>query len=134
MDLDTARDFLRTSHRAVLVTRRNDGGLQTSPVAVAVDDEGRAIVSTRAPSAKARNLDRDPRATLCVVSDGWWGPWVHVEGATEVVRQPDALPLLEDYYRRVAGEHPDWADYRRAMVEEQRVLLRITLQRVAGPA
>lgn len=134
MDLDTARDFLRTSHRAVLVTRRNDGGLQTSPVAVAVDGTGLAIVSTRAPSAKARNLARDPRATLCVVSDGWWGPWVQVEGATEVVRQPDALPLLEDYYRRVAGEHPDWADYRRAMVEEQRVLLRITLERAAGPS
>jgi len=132
VDLDAARGFLRTSHRAVLVTCRADGGLQTSPVAAAVDDAGRVVVSTRAASAKARNLRRDRRATLCCVSDAWWGPWVHVEGTAEVVDGPEALPLLEDYYRRVSGEHPDWEDYRRAMVAEERVLVRVTLVRAAG--
>ena len=132
MDLDAARGFLRTSHRAVLVTCRADGGLQTSPVAAAVDDAGRVVVSTRADSAKARNLRRDPRAALCCVTDAWFGSWVQVEGTAEVIDGPAALPLLEDYYRRVAGEHPDWEDYRAAMVAEERVLLRITLERVAG--
>lgn len=132
MDTAAALDFLRQHHRAVLVTRRADGGLQTSPVAAAVDDAERVVVSTRAPSAKARNLARDPRAALCVVTDGWYGPWVHVEGTAEIVRLPAALPLLEDYYRRVAGEHPDWEDYRRAMRAEERVLLRIAPTRAAG--
>ncbi len=132
MDLDDARAFLTSHHRAVLVTRRRDDGLQTSPVAVALDDDGRAVVSTRGPSAKAANLRRDPRAALCVVPEEWWGAWVHIEGQAEVVEQPAALPLLEQYYRRVSGEHPDWADYRRAMVAEERVLLRVTLTRAAG--
>ena len=132
MDLDAARSYLAEHSHAVMVTRRADGGLQSSPVAVTVDGDGRAIVSTRTGSAKERNLRRDPRAVLCVFPDGFYGPWVHVEGAAEVVRLPAALPLLEDYYRRVAGEHPDWEDYRRAMRAEERVLVRIALDHAAG--
>ncbi|MGB8649879.1 MAG: PPOX class F420-dependent oxidoreductase [Mycobacteriales bacterium] len=132
MDLDTARAFLTEHHRAVLVTRRADGGVQTSPVVVAPDAAGRVLVSTRTGSAKERNLTRDPRAALCVLTDAFFGAWVHVEGEAEVVRQPEALPLLEDYYRAVSGEHPDWDDYRRAMVTDERVLVRITPTRAAG--
>jgi PPOX class probable F420-dependent enzyme len=127
--LDAARGFLAEHHHAVLVTRRQDGGLQSSPITVGVDDAGRAIVSTTAASAKARNLGRDPRATLCVVTDNWFGPWIQVEGTTEVVERPEAMELLVDYYRRISGEHPDWDDYRRAMDDQRRVLIRITLER-----
>lgn len=126
-DLDAARHFLADHHRAVLVTRRGNGALQSSPVAATADADGRVLVSTREGTAKERNVSRDPRVSLCVVSDAWWGPWVHIDGHAEVVRQPEALDLLEDYYRRTAGEHPDWDDYRRAMVTERRVALRITL-------
>ena len=132
MDLDAALGYLATHSHAVLVTRRADGGLQSSPVLTTVDAQGRAVVSTRTGSAKERNLTRDPRAALCVFPDGFYGPWVHIDGDAEVVRLPDALPLLEDYYRRVAGEHADWADYRRAMVAEDRVLVRIVLEHAAG--
>lgn len=132
MDLDAARSYLAEHAHAVMVTRRGDGGLQSSPVVVTVDGEGRAIVSTRTGSAKERNLSRDPRAVLCVFPDEFYGPWVHVEGSAEVVRLPAALSMLEDYYRRVAGEHPDWEDYRRAMRAEERVLVRIALDRAAG--
>ncbi len=131
--LGQARSFLATHHRAVLVTRRRDG-LQTSPVAAGVDSAGRVVISTRSRSAKCRNLRRDPRASLCVVSDSWFGPWLHLDAVTEVVPMPDALALLEDYYRSIAGEHPDWAEYRRVMVAEDRVLLRLTLRHAAGPA
>jgi len=132
--LGQARSFLATHHRAVLVTRRRDDGLQTSPVAAGVDSAGRVVVSTRSRSAKCRNLRRDPRAGLCVVSDSWFGPWLHLDAVTEVVAMPDALALLEDYYRSIAGEHPDWEEYRRVMVAEDRVLLRLTLRHAAGPA
>jgi PPOX class probable F420-dependent enzyme len=81
---------------------------------------------------KAKNLRRDPRASLCVISDGFFGEWVQVDGTATVVTLPDALDGLVDYYRKVAGEHPDWDDYRNAMQREQRVLIRVDLER-AGP-
>ena len=132
MDLDDARRFVETHHRAVLVTSRADGRPQLSPVAAAVDDAGRVIVSSRETAFKVRNLRRDPKASLCVVNDTWWGEWIQIDGEATVVSLPDAMELLVDYYRRVAGEHPDWDDYRAAMARENRVLIRIDVER-AGP-
>ena len=132
MDHATAQQFLTTHHRAVLSTRRRDGRPQLSPVTVGVDAAGRAIVSSRDTAYKTRNLRRDPHASLCVFDDDFFGPWVQVDGTAEVVALPDAMELLVDYYRRVAGEHPNWADYRRAMERELRVLLRISIDS-AGP-
>src|SRR5438128_9425956 len=132
MDLAEAREFLRTHHRAVLATRRRDGRPQLSPVSVGVDGTGQAIISSRETAYKTRNLRRDPRASLCVFVDGFFGPWVQVDGSAEVVSLPAAMELLVDYYRRVAGEHSDWADYRRAMERERRVLIRLTMES-AGP-
>jgi PPOX class probable F420-dependent enzyme len=132
MDLDQAREVIREQHRAVLATIRGDGTPQMSPVLVAVDDEGRVLVSTREAALKVRNLRRDPRSWLCVLPDGFFGRWIQVEGRTEIVSLPDAMDGLVDYYRRVSGEHENWDDYRAAMQREQRVLLRIELTR-AGP-
>lgn len=132
MDLDEARDFLRDHHHAVMHTYRQDGSPQLSPVAVTVNDTGHAIVSTRETALKVANLERDDRASLCVFTDAFFGPWIRIDGTTEIVRLPDAMELLVDYYRRIAGDHEDWDDYRRAMEEEQRVLLRMTLTE-AGP-
>jgi PPOX class probable F420-dependent enzyme len=127
-----ARDFLRDNHRAVLVTHRRDGRPQTSPVLAAVDDGGRVLVSTRQAAMKTKNLERDPQASLCVLSDAFFGPWVQIDGIAEIVRGPEALDLLVDYYRRVAGEHPDWDEYRAAMEREGRVVVRISITS-AGP-
>ena len=132
MELDRARSFLETHHRAVLTTLRSDGRPQLSPVGAAVDGDGRAIVSSRETAYKVRNLRRDSRVALCVVDDNWWGEWIQVEGVASVVSLPDAMEPLVDYYRRLAGEHPDWDDYRTAMVREKRVLIRVDLER-AGP-
>ncbi len=102
------------------------------PVLTTVDDEGRAIVSTRETAMKTKNLRRDPRAFLCVFTNAFFGDWVRVDGTAEIVSLPDAMEPLVDYYRRVAGEHDDWDDYREAMRKEQRALLRITIEE-AGP-
>ena len=132
MELDQARDYIRTHHHAVMATTRADGRPQLSPVACGVDAEGFVVVSTRETAYKTKNLRRDPRVSLCVFDDAFYGEWVQVEGTATVVPLPDALDGLVDYYRMVAGEHPDWDDYRNAMVRERRVLVRIALER-AGP-
>jgi PPOX class probable F420-dependent enzyme len=132
MDLDEAREYLRVNHHAVLATTRADGRPQLSPVAVTVDSDGRAIVSTRETALKTRNVHRDPQVSLCAFTDGFFGNWVQVDGVADVQVLPDAMEPLVDYYRRVAGEHPDWDDYRAAMQRERRVLLRVTITR-AGP-
>jgi len=132
MEITNALEFMRTNHRAVLHTFRRDGSPQLSPVTVAVDGGGRAVISSRATAAKTRNLLRDPRAALCVLNDKFFGEWRVVSGWCEVVHLPDAMDGLVEYYRAVAGEHPDWDDYRAAMVRDQRVLLRITVE-YAGP-
>lgn len=132
MDIDRAREFVRRHHRAVLATRTSDGGIQQSPVLVAVDDDGRFVVSSRETAYKTKNLRRDPWVQLCVFTDKFFGSWYYVEGETDILSLPDAMGPLEDYYRATVGEHDDWDDYREAMRREQRVLLRITA-RHAGP-
>lgn len=132
MDPQRAADFARSHHRAVLATTRADGRPQLSPVTVSVDAEGRILVSTRETAMKAKNLARDPRASLCLLNDGFFGEWLQAEGTAEIVHLPEAMDLLVDYYRRISGEHPDWEDYRAAMARERRVLVRITVTR-AGP-
>jgi PPOX class probable F420-dependent enzyme len=132
VDHQDALTFLRTNHRAVLATLRRDGGIQQSPVVAAVDDAGHVVISTREAAIKVRNLRRQPRASLCVLDDTFFGRWVSVEGPVDIVSLPDAMEPLVDYYRRISGEHPDWDDYRAAMAFEQRVLLRMTVER-SGP-
>ena len=129
MDLDRARDFVREHHHAVMLTYRRDGAPQLSPVACGVDPEGRVVVSTRETAMKTRHLMRDPRVALCVLSDGFFGEWVQVEGTATIVRLPDALEPLIEYYRSISGEHPDWDEYRQAMVAQGKSLLRLTIDR-----
>jgi PPOX class probable F420-dependent enzyme len=132
MEAGKAREFIAAHHRAVLATQRADGRPQLSPVTCGIDAEGRVLISTRETAVKAKNLRRDPSASVCVFTDGFFGSWVQVEGTAEVVSLPEAMELLVDYYRRTAGEHPDWDDYRAAMVRDKRVMVRITIER-AGP-
>jgi PPOX class probable F420-dependent enzyme len=131
MDLDRARDFVATHHRAVLATR-TASGIQQSPVLVGVDEVGRLTVSSRESAYKTRNLRADPWAQLCVLSDGFFGDWVYVEGVAEVVPLPEAMEPLVEYYRGISGEADDWDDYRAGMERERRVIIRITPTR-AGP-
>jgi PPOX class probable F420-dependent enzyme len=132
VEIERAAEFVRGHHQAILATTRSDGRPQLSPVAVAVDDDGRILISTRETAVKTKNLARDPRASLCVISDGFFGEWIQADGTVEIIHLPDALELLVDYYRRISGEHPDWADYRAAMHRDRRVIVRLTIER-AGP-
>jgi PPOX class probable F420-dependent enzyme len=132
MDVAAAQEFLRHNLQGVLATSRADGRPQLSPVTATVDEDGRVIISTRETAVKVRNLRRDPRVSLAGLNDQFYGEWMQVEGTAEIISLPEALELLVDYYRRAAGEHPDWDEYRAAMVEQKRVIVRFAIER-AGP-
>ncbi len=131
MDIDEARDFIRLNHSAVLATYRSDGRPQMSPVGAAIDDDGRVVISSRETAYKVKNLRRDPRVSVLVTKANSWD-WVQVDGTAHVLSLPDAMEPLVEHYRSVAGEHPDWDDYRAAMERERRLLIRVDIER-AGP-
>ena len=126
VERDELLAFLRPRHKALLMTRRGDGTPQLSPVTCGVDEAGRVVVSTYPQRAKVVNARRDPRVSMCVLSDDFDGPWVQVDGTAEVLDLPDSVEPLVDYFRAISGEHPDWDEYRAAMVRQGKSLLRIT--------
>ena len=133
MDVAEALEFLSEHHRAVLSTTRRDGRPQLSPVVAALDVHGHVVVSTRETAIKTHNIARDPRVSLCVLNDNFFGEWAYLDGEASIVHLPDALEPLVEYYRKIAGEHSDWDEYRAAMVRERRVLLEIRVTG-AGPS
>ena len=126
VDRDGLIEFLRPRHHMILLTWRRDGGVQGSPVTAGVDDDGRIVVATYPERAKAANVARRPRASVIVLSEEFNGPWVQVDGDAELITLPDAVEPLVDYFRAISGEHPDWAEYRQAMVDQGKALIRIT--------
>ena len=129
VDRSALLDFVRSRHRGLLITTRADGRPQASPVTCGVDGQGRIVVSTYPQRAKARNARRDPAVSIVVLSENFDDAWVQVDGIAEVIdAATDTEPLVE-YYRCIAGEHPDWAQYREAMLKQGKALLRITPER-----
>ena len=129
VDRDALLDFVRPRHRMVVITARRDGRPQASPVTGGVDDQGRIVISTYPDRAKAGNARRDPQVSVLVLSDEYDDAWVQVDGSCEVIDPPDSVEPLVDYYRCIAGEHPDWEEYRQAMRDQGKSLLRITPER-----
>lgn len=124
--LDELLDFVRPNHHMVLITSRSDGTPQASPVTGGVDDGGRIVVSTYPERAKTANARRRPAVSVLVLSDDFAGPWVQVDGTCEVLDVPESVEPLVEYFRSIAGDHPDWDEYRHAMLEQGKSLLRIT--------
>ncbi|GAB7189648.1 TIGR03618 family F420-dependent PPOX class oxidoreductase [Kineococcus sp. NUM-3379] len=129
VSLEELLEFCRPRHHVLLITRRADGGVQASPVSCGVDGKGRFVISTYPQRAKTRNARREAAVSLVVLSDDWNGPWVQVDGDAEVLDLPEALEPLVEYFRSFGREHPDWEEYRRAMSEQGKSLLRITPRR-----
>jgi PPOX class probable F420-dependent enzyme len=130
VDRTALDEFLRSRRHGILVTTRADGRPQLSPVTYGVDDAGRVVVSTYPERAKARNLRRRPQASLLALGDDFDDAWVQVDGTAEVLDVPEAVEPLVEYYRAAAGqEHPDWDEYRAAMVTQGKSVVRITVDR-----
>jgi PPOX class probable F420-dependent enzyme len=126
---DQLLEFVRPRHHAIIITARSDGSPQASPVTCGVDEAGRIVVSTYPSRAKTRNARRDPRVSVVVLSDDFGGPWVQIDGDAEVMDLPESVEPLVSYYRAIAGEHPDWDEYRAAMLRQGKSLLRVTARR-----
>jgi PPOX class probable F420-dependent enzyme len=126
VDLERLLEFVRSRHRMILITQRADGSPQASPVTGGVDYSGRIVVSTYPERAKARNARSRPTVSVVVLSDEWNGPWTQIDGACEVLDAAEGLDAFVEYYRNIAGEHPDWSEYRQAMLDQGKSLLRIT--------
>jgi PPOX class probable F420-dependent enzyme len=122
-------EFIRPRHRMVLTTFRSDGSLQSSPVTGGVDPSGRIVIASYPQRAKSANVRRTPRASVTVLSDDFHDAYIQVDGDAEVIDLPAAVEPLVDYYRSISGEHPDWAQYRKAMVDQGKCLIRVTPNR-----
>ncbi|MBO8194608.1 PPOX class F420-dependent oxidoreductase [Streptomyces oryzae] len=127
--LDELLEFVRPRHRAILLTRREDGSPQASPLTCGVDSAGRIVISTYPERAKTHNARREAEVSVLVLSDEWNGPWVQIDGAAEVLDVPEAVEPLVEYYRVISGEHPDWDEYRAAMRKQGKSLIRVTPRR-----
>ena len=113
----------------VLTTFRADGSPQSSPVTGGVDNDGRLVIASYPQRAKSANIRHTGTASVVVLSDEFNGPYVQVDGDAEVIDLPEAVEALVEYFRAVAGEHSDWDEYRRAMVEQGKCLIRVTPRR-----
>ena len=131
VDKADALSFVSENHRAVLATRRAGGDPQMSPVTVGIEDD-KIVISSRETAYKVRNIRKDPRVSLCVMNDGFFGHWIQVDGTADTLSLPDAMESLVEYYRGIRGEHPDWDEYRSVMEQEKRLVIRITIEKV-GP-
>ncbi len=129
VDEDGLLDFVRPRHRMVLITTRADGRPQASPVTGGVDDSGRIVITSYPERAKVRNIRRDARVSVLVLSDDFGGAWVQVDGEAEVVDALDEVEPFVEYFRNISGEHPDWHEYRQAMIDQGKSLLRVTPRR-----
>ncbi|MDQ1006282.1 PPOX class probable F420-dependent enzyme [Streptomyces sp. V4I23] len=129
VDIEELLSFVRPRHRAILLTRRADGSPQGSPLTCGVDDSGRIVVSTYPERAKTRNAKRDERVSVIVLSDDWNGPWVQIDGTAEVIDSPESVEPLVEYFRNISGEHPDWDEYREAMMKQGKSIIRVTPER-----
>jgi PPOX class probable F420-dependent enzyme len=121
----------------VLATIKRDGRPQLSNVSYYFDARTTAIqVSITEPRAKTRNLRRDPRASILVSSDDGWS-YAVAEGTAGLtppasVPDDDTVEALIALYRNIAGEHPDWDEYREAMVTDRRVVLTLPIAHLYG--
>jgi PPOX class probable F420-dependent enzyme len=129
VDRSELLEFIRPRHHAILMTTRRDGRPQSSPNTCGVDDQGRIVISTYPERAKATNIRRNPAVSALILSDDFGGPWVQVDGTAEVLDLPEALEPLVDYFRCISGEHPNWDEYRQAMRDQGKSLIRITIDR-----
>lgn len=136
MELADALEFVRSRRRGVIATQKRDGRPQLSNITYLVGDGGVIRISVTDGRAKTANLRRDTRVALHVTSHDFWA-YAVIEGRAElsaVAAEPDdaTADALVAYYRAVAGEHPNWSEYRAAMVADRRLVLAIHPERAYG--
>lgn len=127
VDRPELNDFVQPRHHGVLITARRDGRPQTSLVTMGLTDDGAVVISSYPERAKVTNIRRNPAVAVVVMSDDFGGEWVHLDGTATIIDLPDAVEPLVEYFRVISGEHPDWDEYRQAMVDQGKCLIRVSI-------
>ena len=126
VDRAELEEFVRPRHHGVLITARKDGRPQTSLVTMGLSDDGAVVISSYPERAKVINIRRNPAVAMVVISDDFGGEWVHLDGTAQIIDLPEAVEPLVEYFRVISGEHPDWDEYRQAMADQGKSIIRIT--------
>ena len=113
-------------HRWVLATTRADGRPQMSLVSGGMIADGRLAIATYPERVKVKNARRDPHVSVAVMGEAFNDAWVQIDGDAEVLELPDASDAFVEYYRSISGEHPDWEEYRQAMIDQGKCVILIT--------
>ena len=133
MEIVDAQKFLQQNHRACIAVRQKDGWPQMTFVTPAIDAEGRVIITSRGTTYKIKHLRRDPRVSLLIFGEQYSGSkFVQIHGTAEIIELPDAMDTLIYWYKQVRGEHKNWDEYKTKMTDEQRVIIRVKMEKV-GP-
>ena len=128
-----AEEFLKHNHQGVLVARKRDGSLQMTLVSSVIDGQGRVILTARERTYKVKNIRRNPQISLLVFGDRFHGSnYIQIDGRAEIVRHPEVMDIVIDWYRQLNGEHPKWGEYREKVKAEGRIAMRVTIEKV-GP-
>jgi PPOX class probable F420-dependent enzyme len=128
-----AQKFLQQNHRACIAVRQKDDWPQMTFVSPGIDADGRVIITSRGSTYKVKHLRRDPRVSLLVFGEQYSGSkFVQIHGRAEIVDLPDAMDALIYWYKQVRGEHKNWAEYKKQMLDEKRVIIRVVIEKV-GP-
>ena len=133
MEIAEARKFLQENHRACIAVRQQDGSPQMTFVTPGIDPQGRIIITSRGTTYKVKHVRRDPRVSMLIFREQYSGSkFVQIHGTAEILEQPEAMDTLIYWYRQVRGEHNNWDEYKKQMVDEKRVIIRVNIEKV-GP-
>ena len=133
MEIADAQKFMQENHRACIAIRQKDGWPQMTFVTPGIDPEGRVIITSRGTTYKVKHIRRDPRVSLLIFGEQYSGSkFVQIHGTAEIIELPDAMDILTYWYRQIRGEHKNWDEYSDQMKKEQRVIIRVNIEKV-GP-
>jgi PPOX class probable F420-dependent enzyme len=133
MDIAEAQEFLKHNHHGVLVARKRDGSLQMTLVSPVVGNDGKVTITARESTYKVKNIRRNPQVSLLVYGDKFNGSnYIQVDGKAEVVSLPQAMDSVLDWHRQIRGEPANWEDVRKKTLAENRIAIRLTIEKV-GP-
>lgn len=133
MNIASAQKFLQDNHRGCIAVRQKDGWPQMTFVSPGIDAQGRVIMTSRGTTYKIKHLRRDPRVSMLIFGEQYSGSkFVQIHGTAELIELPQAMDTLIYWYKQVRGEHKNWDDYKKQMQDENRVIIRVTIEKV-GP-
>lgn len=126
VDASELAAHLADRHHWVLSTTRADGRPQMSLVTGGMTPDGRLAIATYPERVKAKNVRRNPLVSVAVMGGEFNDVWVQIDGDAEVLDLPEASDAFVEYYRSISGEHPDWDEYREAMVDQGKCMIMVT--------